>query len=240
MARTKTFTNGGNLFPDDLNAMEDYVDSQVSGLAAYIALHQTNITSLQTAQTALTAAGPKIGFVDEWAGAGDPSAAWMLCDGRLLSRTVYAALFTAIGTVWGAGDGSSTFAIPDLIGRVSVHPDPTGLRLLANRTLGATGGQERVGLVRAENGPHDHGAASGSTDVGHTHSFPGNVMFGDSSNHYAFASAAGPADISAHAAATGAAASSLVHAHTITSDGSGSPHLNMQPFAVLNKVIRVQ
>tara|TARA_R100000458_G_scaffold27923_1_gene25535 strand:- start:224 stop:739 length:516 start_codon:yes stop_codon:yes gene_type:complete len=41
---------------------------------------------------------------------------WLACDGSTVSRTTYADLFTAIGTTWGAGDGSSTFALPDLEG----------------------------------------------------------------------------------------------------------------------------
>ena len=41
---------------------------------------------------------------------------WLACDGSAVSRTTYADLFTAIGTTWGAGDGSSTFALPDLEG----------------------------------------------------------------------------------------------------------------------------
>ncbi len=39
---------------------------------------------------------------------------WLACDGSAISRSTYSALFTAIGTTWGAGDGSSTFNLPDL------------------------------------------------------------------------------------------------------------------------------
>ena len=41
---------------------------------------------------------------------------WLACDGSAISRSTYASLFTAIGTTWGAGDGSSTFNLPDLEG----------------------------------------------------------------------------------------------------------------------------
>ena len=44
-------------------------------------------------------------------------AGWLLCDGSAVSRTNYAKLFSAIGTVYGAGDGSTTFALPNLVGR---------------------------------------------------------------------------------------------------------------------------
>ena len=43
---------------------------------------------------------------------------WLLCNGALVSRTIYAKLFAAIGTAWGAGDGSTTFKLPDADGRV--------------------------------------------------------------------------------------------------------------------------
>ena len=43
---------------------------------------------------------------------------WLLCNGALVSRTTYAKLFAAIGTAWGAGDGSTTFKLPDADGRV--------------------------------------------------------------------------------------------------------------------------
>ncbi len=46
---------------------------------------------------------------------------WLLCDGSAVSRTAYAALFSAIGTTWGAGDGSTTFNVPDL---TAAQPDP--------------------------------------------------------------------------------------------------------------------
>ena len=44
-------------------------------------------------------------------------AGWLLCDGSAVSRTDYAKLFSAIGTIYGAGDGSTTFALPNLVGR---------------------------------------------------------------------------------------------------------------------------
>jgi microcystin-dependent protein len=56
------------------------------------------------------------GTVISFAGSTAPEG-WMLCDGAAISRTQYAALFAAIGTLWGVGDGSTTFNLPDLEGR---------------------------------------------------------------------------------------------------------------------------
>lgn len=58
-----------------------------------------------------------IGGMVPFAGASDKiPASWMLCDGSAVSRAKYAALFAVIGTTWGAGDGSKTFNLPDLVG----------------------------------------------------------------------------------------------------------------------------
>lgn len=62
------------------------------------------------------------GLIAPFAGAAAPDG-WLLCDGAAVSRTQYAALFAVIGTVYGAGDGSSTFNLPDLRGRTAVGVD---------------------------------------------------------------------------------------------------------------------
>lgn len=70
-----------------------------------------------------------IGVVLDFAGPTPPDG-WLACDGRLVSRTTYSQLFAAIGTIWGAGDGSTTFQLPPTSGRASVGPgnviDETG------------------------------------------------------------------------------------------------------------------
>lgn len=59
---------------------------------------------------------PPAGTVAHFAGSSAPSG-WLQCDGSAVSRTTFADLFTAIGTTWGVGDGSTTFNLPDLRGR---------------------------------------------------------------------------------------------------------------------------
>jgi microcystin-dependent protein len=70
-----------------------------------------------------------IGVVLDYAGSTPPDG-WLACDGRLISRTTYSQLFAVLGTVWGAGDGSTTFRLPPTSGRASVGPgnviDETG------------------------------------------------------------------------------------------------------------------
>lgn len=64
------------------------------------------------------AAGMPTGTIIMWGGVGSsPPSGWLRCDGSAVSRTTYAALFAAIGTGYGAGNGSTTFALPQLSGR---------------------------------------------------------------------------------------------------------------------------
>src|SRR5215475_5170942 len=62
-----------------------------------------------------------IGAILDFAGPQAPPG-WLICDGRLISRTTFSALFAVIGTYWGVGDGSTTFALPNTPGRALVGP----------------------------------------------------------------------------------------------------------------------
>lgn len=79
---------------------------------------------------------------------------WLLCDGSEVSRTTYAALFAIIGTVWGAGDGSTTFKLPDGRGRALIGAG-TGSGM-TERILGQTVGAETHQLTEAEMAAHTH------------------------------------------------------------------------------------
>jgi len=118
-----------------------------------------------------------LGVVLDYAGSAAPDG-WLICDGRLISRTTYSQLFAVIGTVWGAGDGSTTFRLPPTSGRASVGPgnviDETGAtvnftfaqirgavaRPIAMANLPATA------IVTDVQGYHGHG---GFTDVSGMH-----------------------------------------------------------------------
>lgn len=100
------------------------------------------------------------GAIQAYAGSTAPSG-WLACDGSAVSRTTYADLFSAIGTTWGAGDGSTTFNVPDFRGRALIG-DGTGSGLTA-RTLGQTLGAETHQLTTAELPSHAHGYSTGTT-----------------------------------------------------------------------------
>lgn len=98
-------------------------------------------------------AGVPTGAIIEWGTSTAPTD-YLLCNGAAVSRTTYAELFAVIGTTFGAGDGSTTFNVPDFRGRVGVGTG-TGSGLTA-RTLAATGGVETHPLVTAELPAHTH------------------------------------------------------------------------------------
>lgn len=134
----------------------------------------------------------------------DVPAGWLLCDGRAVSRTAYAALFQRIGGRFGAGDGSTTFNVPDVRGRTIFGVDSgagrlTGAGGLAG-LLGSVGGLETVALTEAQLASHGHGGSTGSAGA-HDHG-----------------GAVSPAGQHSHSGATGGAGE---HNHTGVTDGGG-------------------
>lgn len=116
--------------------------------------------SVQAQDLAAGIASLPIGTILDYAGVTAPSG-FLLCDGNAVSRSVYSGLFAVIGTTFGAGDGSTTFNLPDLRGRIGVGLDNLGGsdagRLAAANTLGDSGGSEKVTLTGANMPSHDHG-----------------------------------------------------------------------------------
>jgi microcystin-dependent protein len=103
---------------------------------------------------ALAASAVPVGCSIEWNGAGAVPTGFFEEDGSAVSRVTYVALFTAIGTTWGIGDGVNTFNLPDSRGKVSVGAG-TGSGLTP-RVLAATGGEEDHFLTTPEIPAHNH------------------------------------------------------------------------------------
>lgn len=111
-----------------------------------------------------------IGSVIDFAGANAP-AGWFFCAGQALSRTTYSELFAVIGTSYGAGNGSTTFNLPDLRGRVPAGRDDmngTNANRLstvygaAARTLGGSFGNPSYTLALTEIPSHNHTGVTGT------------------------------------------------------------------------------
>ena len=96
--------------------------------------------------------GPPVGSVMEYFGPTAPIG-WLVANGAAVSRTVYAALFALLGTTHGAGDGSTTFNLPNRVDRFGVGAGWT-------YPLGSYGG---TGPTTSSAGSHSHGAAVGGT-----------------------------------------------------------------------------
>src|SRR5271167_3040206 len=95
---------------------------------------------------------PYVGEIRMFGGNFAP-AGWMTCDGQLLPISEYETLFNLIGTTYG-GDGQSTFALPDLHGRVPVHMGTSFAG--GTYTLAQTGGQQNVTLTTQQLPSHNH------------------------------------------------------------------------------------
>lgn len=160
------------------------------------------------------------GIVSDFAGTTEP-AGWLLCAGQDVSRTTYSLLFAAIGTLYGAGNGSTTFTLPDYRGRVLAGQDDMG-GTSANRltglsggvdgdTLGAVGGAETHSLTSAQSGLPDH-----------THSEEGVTALSESSG-------GGEARFISSSQQTGGV--------TGGAQNASAAHNNVQPTAIANKII---
>lgn len=163
--------------------------------------------------------GVPIGTILPFAASTAPSG-WLNCDGAAISRTTYAALYAMLGNGYGAGDGSTTFNIPNLQGRF-----PLGQQGLTY-FMTTTGGAATVALSQANLPAHDHGSAGGHTHIG-TVGFSG--QFGPTGGgQIVLANAAGTEPFTSNNGA-----------HTHGSVGSGQAHENMPPYLVINYIIRV-
>lgn len=193
------------------------------------------------------------GVMMQYGGSSAPTG-WLFCDGSAVSTTTYAALFAVLGTTFNTGgEAGGTFRLPDMRGRAPIGVG-TGSGLTA-RALGASGGNETHTLSTAETPSHTHSfsATSSGQSQSHTHDMTHSHNIGNQSGNSGsnaqsdwiakgiVSNAFGVATtLSQSATTTGAA--SVDHTHTVSgttgSAGSGGSHNNMQPFLVVNFIIK--
>ena len=144
-----------------------FVDTALTGNPTcptqVISDNSTKIANTAFVAAAIAAAGTPSGKVDWFAMASAP-AGWLVCNGSAVSRTTYSALFAAIGTTWGVGDGSTTFNLPNLQRAAAVGAGGTASGVLSN-TVGSTGGVETLALSVPNLPAHNHAV----TDPSHRH-----------------------------------------------------------------------
>ena len=156
------------------------------------------------------------GMMMPFAGTSAPTG-WVFCDGAAISRTTYADLFTAIASTYGAGDGSSTFNVPDLRGRVIAGQDDMG-GTSANRLTAQTGGLNGDTLG-ATGGTETHTLAL--TEMPNSFYYNSNLSQVTLDNFAGYNDTARVSDVITH-----------------TTQGGGGAHNNVQPTIVLNYIIK--
>ncbi len=140
-------------------------------------------------------------------------AGWMLCEGQLLPISDNETLFNLIGTTYG-GDGQSTFALPDLRGRIPLHQ--------GNRyTLAETGGVEEVTLTVSQIPSHSH-ALRASSGAG-SQASPKDGVFAGHRDHKVFANTQLP--------------QGTLSTSTVNAVGGSQPHENFPPYLCVNFII---
>lgn len=158
-------------------------------------------------------AQPYVGEVRMFAGNFAP-AGWMFCEGQLLSISEYETLFQLIGTTYG-GNGQSTFALPDLRGRIPIHQGNGFI-------LAETGGAEEITLTTSQIPAHNH-TILGSNATGSGTSPSGSVL-------------ARNASVEGYTNDTSGGLLAL-NAGVIAPTGGSQPHTNMAPYLCVNFII---
>ncbi len=154
---------------------------------------------------------PYVGEITIFAGNYAPLG-WQFCSGQLVQISEYDTLFNLIGTTYG-GDGQSTFALPDLCGRVPIHQGN-------GYVIGQSAGTESETLIANQIPQHNHlltvSAANGTSDA------PLGNVYARGTGVNNFAAAASPL---------------TMNAATLQNAGGGQPHNNMHPYLAVNYII---
>jgi len=169
-------------------------------------------------------AGLNTGLIIPWSTTTAPSG-FLECDGTAVSRTTYATLFAVVGTTYGAGNGSTTFNLPDLTDKTVVA------RSTANsKTLAQTGGANTVTPTGNISGSTGSTTLTTQQIAAHTHT-TGTAMFSGgvfSGTDYSYAGSGN----------TGSTGGGQSHNHTLSANFVGSANSVLQPYLVLMYIIK--
>ena len=156
-------------------------------------------------------AQPYVGEIRMFAGNFAP-AGWMFCEGQLLPISEYETLFNLIGTTYG-GDGQSTFALPDMRGRIPIHMGNGFI-------LAETGGAEEITLTVSQIPAHNHAFLASNNNATTTNA-SGNV----------------PATTPNYTPYIAAGANSAFNPQAVSGTGGSQPHDNFQPYLCVDFII---
>lgn len=268
MLKYKTVAGSPNSSP--VKVSDSAVDTSVSGNPwVELATLRINATVTQVTATDITdtrvmaSIAPEVsttpvGTIFDYAGATAPSG-YLLCYGQAVSRVTYKGLFNVLSTVFGIGDGSTTFNLPDLRGRVVAGQDDMG-GTSANRLTGITngidgdvvgnvGGSEGNSITQAHlpsynlpisQSDHSHGVY----DPGHNHgTYQDLVSTSGSGSQRTYLGGGSGQQLkwsvpNIAPSGTGIAIYGSQANLTVGSGGSNVPHNIVQPTMILNKIIK--
>jgi microcystin-dependent protein len=176
---------------------------------------------------------------------------WLVADGSAVSRATYADLFSAIGTTYGSGDGSTTFNVPDIVGRVIAGEDLGNGRLLSSyfpapASQGTVGGASGIILTLSQipQGISSTNAGTITVSTASGYSVPAlnsNSVIGNAAYSSTSGTLYGPYNSSLNGPGWSGITSLTGNANTITSTSSntgGGGHNNIQPTIILKAIIK--
>lgn len=156
-------------------------------------------------------AQPYVGEIRMFAGNFAP-AGWMFCEGQLLAISENETLFNLIGTTYG-GDGQSTFALPDLQGRIPIHQGNGFI-------LAETGGAEQITLTTNQIPAHSHPLLASANNAT-TANASGNLL----------------AQTPSYTPYIETSVNAQLHPSAVSGVGGNQPHTNFQPYLCVNFII---
>ncbi len=201
--------------------------------------------STKLATTAFVERSVPTGTILDFAGTSAPTG-FLAADGSAVSRSTYAALFTAIGTTWGVGDGATTFNLPNFQRRVTVGSGGTGTGTLGN-AVGNVGGAETHTLSQAETPVKSHAhEQQGSFDSGTQSSFHVHPQESTTVRNAGSGAARSSGTNIPYGPGGQTGIETSTHTHLVTisgnttaaSDATASAHNNLQPSIVVLKIIK--
>lgn len=183
-----------------------------------------------------------IGGMTDFIGSTVPNSSFVFPTGQAISRVTYATLFALIGTTYGIGDGSTTFNVPDLTGRIVAMKEASATRLTStyfggnSTNLGAVGGLESQLLTASQIPSITSANGSQSISVTTTQKVVNGINQGSSVGGGTQVSASDPGSGGALSLVSSSGSNSI----SVTSNNTGgNSHANVQPTIILNKILRI-